>query len=49
MKFLMGKKDAGNPLFLKLACEELRVFGKFEMVSVNSLIFSMHDCVHLIF
>lgn len=35
MKFLMGKRDAGNPLFLKLACEELRVFGKFEMVCMH--------------
>lgn len=35
MKFLMGKRDAGNPLFLKLACEELRVFGKFEMVGIH--------------
>ena len=33
MKLLLSKKDAANPLFLHLACEELRVFGIFEEVS----------------
>ena len=33
MKLLLSKKDATNPLFLHLACEELRVFGIFEEVS----------------
>ncbi|XP_055874450.1 telomerase protein component 1-like isoform X1 [Biomphalaria glabrata] len=33
MKLLMLKKDAHNPLYLKLACEELRVFGVFERIS----------------
>ena len=33
MKLLLSKKDATNPLFLHLACEELRVFGVFEEVS----------------
>lgn len=33
MKLLLSKKDATNPLFLHLACEELRVFGLFEEVS----------------
>ncbi|CAG5115663.1 unnamed protein product, partial [Candidula unifasciata] len=33
LKLLMMKKDAHNPLFLKLACEELRVFGVFEKIS----------------
>ncbi|XP_012935535.1 telomerase protein component 1 [Aplysia californica] len=33
MKLLMLKKEAHNPLYLKLACEELRVFGVFEKVS----------------
>ena len=33
MKLLLSKKDAANPLFLHLACEELRVFGVFEEVS----------------
>ena len=28
----MMKKEAHNPLFLKMACEELRVFGVFEKV-----------------
>ncbi|KAH9524948.1 hypothetical protein Btru_028330 [Bulinus truncatus] len=33
MKLLMLKKDAHNPLYLKLACEELRIFGVFEKIS----------------
>ncbi|GFO40942.1 telomerase protein component 1, partial [Plakobranchus ocellatus] len=33
IQFLMLKKEAANPLYLKLACEELRVFGIFEKVS----------------
>ena len=32
MKLLINKKDAANPLFLKLACHELGVFGVFEQV-----------------
>ena len=34
MKLLLTKKDAMNPLYLHLACEELRVFGVFEEVSL---------------
>lgn len=33
MKLLLTKKEATNPLFLHLACEELRVFGVFEEVT----------------
>lgn len=33
MKILMLKKEASNPLYLKLACEELRVFGVFEKIN----------------
>ncbi len=33
MKMLLTKKEATNPLFLHLACEELRVFGIYEEVS----------------
>ena len=33
LKLLLTKKDAGNPLYLHLACEELRVFGVFEEVT----------------
>ncbi|KAK3095524.1 hypothetical protein FSP39_015646 [Pinctada imbricata] len=32
MKLLLSKREAVNPLFLQLACEELRVFGVFEKV-----------------
>ena len=32
MKLLVSKKEAGSPLYLTLACEELRVFGVFEEV-----------------
>lgn len=34
MKLLVSKREANLPLFLKLACEELRVFGVFEEVSI---------------
>lgn len=33
MRVLMRKADAGNPLYLTVACEELRVFGVYERVS----------------
>lgn len=29
MRLLIGKGDSGNPLYLSIACEELRVFGEF--------------------
>ena len=32
MRVLLSKKEADNPLFLTLACEELRVFGIFEKI-----------------
>ena len=32
MKLLMSKREASVPLFLSLACEELRVFGLFDKV-----------------
>ncbi|XP_022100533.1 telomerase protein component 1-like [Acanthaster planci] len=33
MKLLVAKREANSPLFLSLACEELRIFGVFEQVS----------------
>ena len=33
MKLLLTKKEANNPLYLHLACEELRVFGVYEEVT----------------
>lgn len=33
LKLLLTKKEATNPLYLHLACEELRVFGVFEEVT----------------
>ena len=33
MKLLLTKKEANNPLYLHLACEELRFFGVFEEVT----------------
>ena len=33
LKLLLTKKEANNPLYLHLACEELRVFGVFEEVT----------------
>ena len=32
----MMKKEAHVPLFLKMACEELRVFGVFEKVTCQN-------------
>ena len=32
MKLLVSKKEANIPLYLKLACEELCMFGLFEKV-----------------
>ncbi|WAR22045.1 TEP1-like protein, partial [Mya arenaria] len=33
MKLLVSKKEASIPLYLSLACEELRVFGVFEKIT----------------
>ena len=30
MRALIGKQDAGNPLYLRLACQELRLHGVFD-------------------
>ena len=35
MKLLLSKKEATNPLYLYLACEELRMFGVFEEVTMR--------------
>ena len=39
MAALLSKQGSSNPLWLTLSCEELRVFGKFEMLleKINSL------------
>ena len=34
MEILLSKKEAGIPLYLNLACEELRMFGVYEKVSL---------------
>ena len=33
MRILLSKKGADSPLYLKLACEEIRLFGVYEKVS----------------
>ncbi|ELU05341.1 hypothetical protein CAPTEDRAFT_193037 [Capitella teleta] len=35
MKLLLAKREANLPLFLSLACEELRVFGVYEEISAK--------------
>ena len=35
MKLLVSKKQAANPMYLALACEELRVFGVFEKMTAK--------------
>ncbi|ELR16687.1 NACHT domain containing protein [Acanthamoeba castellanii str. Neff] len=47
MKRLLSKKDAYKPLYLIVACEELRVFGVYELVSER--IDSMADTVPALF
>jgi nephrocystin-3 len=39
MESLLSKKSSENPLWLSIACEELRVFGSFRQISdkINSL------------
>ena len=32
MSVLLAKREASSPLYLSLACEELRMFGVFEQV-----------------
>jgi len=33
MRLLLSKRGAESPLYLKLACEELRLFGVYEKVN----------------
>ena len=33
MDLLVGKEDAGRPLYLSIACEELRVYGEFRKLT----------------
>ncbi|XP_074640264.1 telomerase protein component 1-like isoform X2 [Tubulanus polymorphus] len=44
MKALTSKKDGNHPLYLSLACEELRVFGVFE--KIGEKLKSMPQTVH---
>ena len=39
MKSLLAKESSQNPLWLAVACEELRVFGLFDRVTnkINSM------------
>lgn len=50
MEVLLNKKGSENPLWLTLACEELRVFGKFETLiyKIKDLpddLISLEECV----
>ena len=47
MDLLMAKQDSCNPLYLVVACEELRVFGSFE--KITSKIASLPDTIPLLF
>jgi len=49
MKILLSKKESGMPLYLSLACEELRVFGIYEKVhfSVHLLVLWSYWLVNL--
>lgn len=33
MEILVNKSDAGRPLWITVACEELRVFGEFRKLT----------------
>ena len=39
LKSLLDKESSDNPLWLSIACEELRVFGQYRQVSdkINTL------------
>ena len=38
MKLLVSKKEAHVPLYLSIACDELRVFGLFEKVRISQAV-----------
>jgi telomerase protein component 1 len=48
LRTLMRKRDAHSPLYLLLACEELRVFGVFERMSerIAQLAASVPELIH---
>jgi len=48
MKILLSKKEAGLPLYLILACEELRVFGIYEKVWFLPAVATELDCNHVV-
>ena len=50
MKLLMASPGASNPLWLSLACEELRVFGVFETIThhIKSLPATIKELLQLI-
>jgi telomerase protein component 1 len=33
MKYIVSKRDSGIPLYLSLACQEMRLFGVFETIA----------------
>lgn len=43
----MEKQEGSNPLYLTVACEELRVFGSFE--KINTKIADLPDTIPLLF
>ncbi len=43
MKLLLSKREASLPLYLSLACEELRVFGVFEKVSLHTVLLDVSE------
>ena len=50
MKLLMASPGASNPLWLSLACEELRVYGVFETIThhIKSLPATIKELLQLI-
>ncbi|XP_069796907.1 telomerase protein component 1 isoform X3 [Narcine bancroftii] len=50
MRLLMGKKDSDQPLFLKMASEDLRSFGVFEKVTerIREIPSTLHQMLELI-
>ena len=50
MELLVGSSGASNPLWLSLACEELRVFGVFETITrhIKSLPTTIKELLKLI-
>lgn len=49
MRILLSKRDSSLPAYLLLACEELRLFGRFDNVNCCKKSFNFSFCYRIIF